>query len=128
LAAAALVAAYLLFWPTPLDPYAWTPPPNPGTGADSPFHPSQPLTGTALAGDLIAARYAAAGRPVNFGPEDVAVSPNDGRIYTGIGDGSLLRIDPTSGTTEIFANSGGRPLGVTFDASGRTLYVCDAHR
>lgn len=128
LAAAALVAAYLLFWPTPLDPYAWTPPPNPGTGADSPFHPSQPLAGKSLAGDLIAARYAAAGRPVNFGPEDVAVSPNDGRIYTGIGDGSLLRIDPTSGATEIFTNTGGRPLGVTFDASGRTLYVCDAHR
>ena len=126
LAAAALVAAYLLLWPTPLDPYAWSPPPNPGTGAGSPFHPSQPLGGTALAGYPIEARDAAAGRPVNFGPEDVAASPLDGRIYTGIGDGSLLRIDPTSGATETFTNTGGRPLGVTFDASGRTLYVCDA--
>jgi sugar lactone lactonase YvrE len=127
LAAAVLIVAYLLFWPTPLDPYAWTPPPNPGTGANSPFHPSQPLTGKPLAGDLIAARYSAAGRPVNFGPEDVAVSPLDGKVYTGIGDGSLLRIDPASGITETFTNTGGRPLGVTFDASGRTLYVSDAH-
>jgi len=127
LAVAALVAAYLLFWPTPLDPYAWTPPLNPGTGPGSPFRPTQSLRADAeLAGTLIATKYAAAGKPLNFGPEDVAVRPGEGRVYTGLGDGSILSIDPDSGETRLFANTGGRPLGVTFDAAGDTLYVADA--
>jgi len=126
-AAAALVAAYLLFWPTPLDPYAWTPPLNPGTGPGSPFRPTQQLrSDDDLAATVIQTKYGDAGRPVNFGPEDVAVQPGEGRVYTGIGDGSILSIDPASGDTRFFANTGGRPLGVTFDASGDTLYVADA--
>jgi sugar lactone lactonase YvrE len=121
------VTAYLLLWPTPLDPYAWTPPPNPGTGPDSPFRPTQDLeVRAAFAGHLIGTFNDKAGRPVNFGPEDVAVSPRDGRIYTGLGDGRILRIDPRGGPVEVFADTGGRPLGVTFDASGERLYVSDA--
>jgi len=121
------VAAYLLLWPTPLDPYAWTPPPNPGTGPDSPFRPTQDIeVRAAFAGHLIGTFNDKAGRPVNFGPEDVAVSPRDGRIYTGLGDGRILRIDPRGGPVEVFANTGGRPLGVTFDTTGERLYVSDA--
>lgn len=127
LAVAAVAAAYLLLWPTPLAPYAWTPPPDPGTGPGSPFQPTQPLHADAeLARAVIEARFAKAGRPENFGPEDVAVRPGEGRVYTGIGDGSLLSIDPATGDTRFFANSGGRPLGVTFDATGDTLFVADA--
>jgi sugar lactone lactonase YvrE len=127
LAVVALAAAYLLLWPTPLDPYAWTPPPNPGTGLGSPFHPTQSLRADAeLARAVIEARFDKAGRPVNFGPEDVAIRSGEGRVYTGIGDGSLLSIDPATGETRFFANTGGRPLGVTFDASGDTLFVADA--
>jgi sugar lactone lactonase YvrE len=121
------VAAYLLLWPTPLDPYAWTPPPNPGTGPDSPFRPTQDIeVRAAFAGHLIGTFNDKAGRPVNFGAEDVAVSPRDGRIYTGLGDGRILRIDPRGGPVEVFANTGGRPLGVTFDTTGERLYVSDA--
>lgn len=120
------VAAYLLLWPTPLDPYAWTPPANPGTGPGSPFRPTQGIeVRVAFAGNLIGTFNEKASRPVNFGPEDVAVSPRDGRIYTGIGDGRILRIDPRGGPVEIFADTGGRPLGVTFDAGGDRLFVCD---
>lgn len=127
LAVVAMVAAYLLLWPTPLDPYAWTPPLNPGTGPGSPFRPTQSLRPDAeLAATLIGTKFAAAGKPVNFGPEDVAVRPGEGRVYTGIGDGSILSIDPASGETRLFANTGGRPLGMTFDAAGDTLYVADA--
>jgi sugar lactone lactonase YvrE len=127
LAAVAVIAAYLLFWPTPLDPYAWTPPLDPGTGPGSPFRPTQPLRSDEdLAASVIQTKFNDAGRPVNFGPEDVAVRPGEGRVYTGIGDGSILSIDPESGETRFFANTGGRPLGVTFDASGDTLYVADA--
>lgn len=124
-----LAAAYLLAWPTPLDPFAWQPPPDPGTGAGSPFRPTQSMEGARpLAAELIRSRFLAAGSPENFGPEDIAVSPRDGLVYTGIGDGSILRIDPATGEVEVFANTGGRPLGMGFDPSGERLYVADAHR
>lgn len=127
LLAVAVVAAYLLLWPTPLNPYAWTPPLDPGTGPGSPFRPTQELLPDAeLAAAVIKTKAGDAGRPVNFGPEDVAVRPGEGRIYTGIGDGNILSIDPASGETRFFANTGGRPLGVSFDAMGDTLYVADA--
>jgi len=125
----AVVAAYLLLWPTPLDPYAWTPPANPGTGPDSPFHTTGSMASVASLGEeIIKSRFVAAGKPNNFGPEDVAVSPRDGHIYTGLGDGSVLRIAPDGGEVEVFADTGGRPLGMAFDASGETLYVADGHR
>ena len=126
-ALAAAVAAYLLFWPTPLHPYAWTPPADPGTGPGSPFRPTQQLSPSAeFAASVIGSRFAKAGRPLNFGPEDVAVRPGEGRVYTGIGDGTILSIDPASGETQFFTDTGGRPLGVTFDAGGDTLFVADA--
>nr|WP_240901341.1 SMP-30/gluconolactonase/LRE family protein [Thioalkalivibrio sp. XN279] len=81
-----------------------------------------------LAETLIRARFLAAGSPENFGPEDIAISPRDGHIYTGIGDGSILRIEPESGAVEVFADTGGRPLGMGFDPSGERLYVADAER
>jgi sugar lactone lactonase YvrE len=127
LAAILIIAAYLLLWPTPLDPFAWTPPVDPGTGPGSPFAPTQRLTPDAqLAGTVIQTKWRDAGQPANFGPEDVAVRPGEGRVYTGIGDGSILSIDPASGETRFFANTGGRPLGLGFDAAGDTLFVADA--
>jgi len=126
---AVIVLAYLLAWPTPLDPFPWQPPPNPGTGPGSPFQATQSMDGAQpLAEAIIRSRFLAAGSPENFGPEDIAISPRDRHIYTGIGDGSILRIDPESGNAEVFANTGGRPLGLGFDPSGERLYVADAHR
>ena len=120
---------YLLAWPTPLDPFPWQPPADPGTGPGSPFRATQSMEGAEPLGEaVIRARFLAAGSPENFGPEDIAVSPRDGHIYTGIGDGSVLRIDPETGKVEVFANTGGRPLGMGFDPSGDTLYVADAQR
>lgn len=122
----AIVLGYLFLWPTPIHPYAWTPPPNPGTGSGSRFAPTQDLWAAApLASELIARLYVAAGKPNNFGPEDVTVGPHDGRIYTGLGDGSILRIDPSTRTATVFANTGGRPLGLEFTPDGRQLYVAD---
>jgi sugar lactone lactonase YvrE len=128
-ALAAIAVAYLLAWPTPLDPFPWQPPSDPGTGPGSPFQATQSMEGAQpLAEAVIRARWLAAGSPENFGPEDIAISPRDGHIYTGIGDGSVLRIHPGTGEVEVFANTGGRPLGMGFDPSGETLYVADAQR
>ncbi|MGI8678320.1 MAG: SMP-30/gluconolactonase/LRE family protein [Jatrophihabitans sp.] len=60
------------------------------------------------------------------GPEDVIVD-DDGRLLTGVENGSVLRVDPASGTVETLANTGGRPLGLEPCADGSVL-VCDSRR
>lgn len=61
------------------------------------------------------------------GPEDVLVDPADGSIFTGLSDGRVLRLDPTSGAVRVIADTGGRPLGLEWLPDGRLL-VCDARR
>jgi sugar lactone lactonase YvrE len=64
-----------------------------------------------------------------LGPEDVAVD-GSGRIYAGTLDGRIVRLTvPARGpeVVESFASTGGRPLGVAFDAAGHLL-VADARR
>jgi sugar lactone lactonase YvrE len=60
------------------------------------------------------------------GPEDV-VADGEGRIYTGVQDGRILRISPDSRNVSVVADTGGRPLGLEVLADGRLL-VCDCHR
>ncbi|MFD2418538.1 SMP-30/gluconolactonase/LRE family protein [Amycolatopsis pigmentata] len=63
--------------------------------------------------------------PVNgSGPEDV-LADADGRIFTGLADGRILRIDPEGGRIDTIADTGGRPLGLEFFGDGELL-VCDA--
>lgn len=64
------------------------------------------------------------------GAEDVVVGthgPDEGMVFTGTEDGSILRIRPDGQRIEQVAHTGGRPLGLEFDPDGR-LVVCDAHR
>jgi sugar lactone lactonase YvrE len=65
------------------------------------------------------------------GPEHIAVDPA-GRVVTGLADGRIVRIEPgrpgaAAKSAEVVAHTGGRPLGLEFDADG-TLVVCDATR
>lgn len=116
IAAVAVVcaAAYLLAWPVAIAPVAWMPAPNPGlTG---PFAHSVGFT------DL---------RPVapdvGEGPEAVTQGP-DGFLYTGLQDGWIVRFRPGGpGPAERVVQTGGRPLGLQFDATGH-LIVADAFR
>jgi sugar lactone lactonase YvrE len=63
--------------------------------------------------------------PVNgTGPEDVVVDA-EGRIYTGLADGRILRISPDGSRIETVADTGGRPLGLEFFGADELL-VCDA--
>ena len=113
---AALVAAlvvYLVAWPVPIAPRRWAPGCDPGyAGAFAQNH--------ALAG---LSRIDLDGR---VGPEHLALGP-DGRLYTGVAGGEILRLDPRGGAPEVFANTGGRVLGLTFDGEGR-LWAADAKR
>ena len=106
-----LLLIYLLFWPVAIDPAAWTPPEAPAlTGV---YEPNTRL-----------ASVERLGTGVGVGPEDVAVD-EQGRIYSGMEDGRIMRFQPDGSQPEVFADTGGRPLGLHFDAAG-TLVVGDA--
>ena len=112
--AAALLAilCYLLLWPVPVDPVAWTP--DPGEGYTGPY-----ASNTRLANlekhDLL-------GR---HGPEDAAIG-SDGTLYISTGEGDILQRKP-DGTTSVFASDLGRPLGIEAGPDG-ALWVADAYR
>lgn len=97
-----------------LDPAEWHPPdPPPETG---PLAPNQELAGL----DQVV---------TCDGPEDV-VFDDDGHLYTGAGDGTVYRTvgpvgdETTEAGLEPYADTGGRPLALAFDADGDDLYVC----
>lgn len=104
---------YLRFWPVPVEPVAWEAPPNPGfTGA---FEANKKLAGLRL--------VSLPG--TDHGPEDIALDAQ-GRIYTGTEEGNIFRFAPDGTSPELWLNTGGRPLGMDFDAQGN-LIVTDAH-
>ncbi|MEJ2604738.1 MAG: SMP-30/gluconolactonase/LRE family protein [Gammaproteobacteria bacterium] len=103
LAAAVL---YLLTWPVPVDPVAWEAPEDAG------------YVGDFAANDALADLERIDIAPWH-GPEDVAVD-RVGNLYTGTEDGKILRI-AGDGTVSEFADTGGRPLGLEFDADGNLL-------
>lgn len=109
----AVAIGYLLLSPSPIDAVAYTPPTIPPfTGA---LEPNEQL--------LRAQRVAV---PEGQGPEDVAVD-TQGRIYVGTEQGQILRYSSDLSEIEIFASTGGRPLGLEFDAAGN-LIVADGLR
>ena len=59
-------------------------------------------------------------------PEDVVVDA-EGRIWTGVVDGRIVRISPDSGEATVVGDTGGRPLGLHVARDGRLL-VCDSPR
>jgi sugar lactone lactonase YvrE len=106
------LAAYLAFWPVPIEPVAWDAPPAP------------PLEGRYESNDRLTA-IRPAGVGVGVGPEDVAIDAA-GHIFVGYEDGRIVRFTPDGAQHELVARTGGRPLGLAFDAQGRLL-VCDGH-
>ena len=62
----------------------------------------------------------------HIGPEHIEVGP-DGKLYTGVLSGAILRMNPDGSGVDVVADTGGRPLGLAFDAGGR-LIVADALR
>jgi sugar lactone lactonase YvrE len=108
-----LLVAYLLFWPVPIEPVAWRAPRSPGYAG--PYAPNERLAGV---------------RPISVapevGPEHIAFGP-DGKLYTGALSGVVLRMNPDGTGNETVVNTGGRPLGLDFDAAGRVI-VADAFR
>jgi sugar lactone lactonase YvrE len=106
------IAAFLSFTPSPIAPLAWKPQTAPR------------VTGVLEPNDtLMKAELLAQGQI--HGPEDTAVDAQ-GRVYAGLHDGRVVRIG-IDGKPETFAATGGRPLGMDFDAQG-DLILADAYK
>ena len=106
-----LGVAYLLFWPVPITPAAFSLPKAPGyVGAHAVNTKLANLKIIDLKGEV--------------GPEHIAIGP-DGKLYTTVASGNILRMEPDGTAQEVFANTGGRVLGFDFDAKGN-LIAADA--
>ncbi|MBB5608186.1 MULTISPECIES: SMP-30/gluconolactonase/LRE family protein [unclassified Janthinobacterium] len=105
------LAAYLSLWPVPIHAVNWQAPVAPGyVGVHA---PNSKLTGRhhiLLQGEQ--------------GPEHIVFGP-DGKLYTAVASGKILRMDADGGAQEVFATTGGRSLGLAFDAQGN-LIAADA--
>ncbi len=107
----ALGCVYLLAWPIgDVQPVAYEPP-----GTPAPYPEDDKLVGVEII-DL-------AGR---IGPEDVVVNAR-GEAFAATLNGEIMRISADRKTVDVFANTGGRPLGLVFDATG-DLIVADPFR
>ena len=104
--------AYLLAWPVPIEPVAWSS--TPSAGYVGVFEQNNRLAGLQ--------RHEIMGR---HGPEDAAIG-FDQALYVATDEGDILRRDP-SGEMIVFAQTGGRPLGVEAHPDG-SIWIADAYR
>jgi hypothetical protein len=108
----AIVVLYLLFWPVSIQPSAWTPPPAPSLTEQYQQNSRLSTTERLSLGNRTP-------RPgAGYGPEDVALDA-EGRIYAGLDDGRVMRLQADGTKPEVFTNTQGRPLGLAFDPNGR---------
>lgn len=93
------------------------------------YHPSKAIKMQGVLSEnkaLLKAKLLALGKI--DGPEDVAVD-SIGRVYGAANNGKIIRVsvNDSGEKVEVFAETGGRPLGLHFDAVGN-LIVCDAFK
>ena len=106
-----LLLLYLLFWPVPVSPVAWDAPQD--RGLIGPFKPNNRL---GLAKAVSIGEF--------DGPEDIARDKN-GYLYTSTSSGHIIRLRENGSNLGVFAEVGGRPLGLEF-GKDRYLYVANA--
>lgn len=108
------LALYLCLWPVPIDPVALEPAPE-----GAPLAANDKLREAERFSTVI-------GDDGGHGPETVIVD-GEGRIYGGTKDGRIVRMKRDGSGLETFADTGGRPLGLAWDAQGQ-LIVADAKK
>ena len=111
LALLVLLLLYLLVWPVPVSPVAWDAPENRGLVGQ--YEPNDRLRPA---------------RPVNIGefngPEDIAGGQGV-YVYASTSSGHIIRFRGNGSELSVFADVGGRPLGLEFDDQGN-LYAANA--
>jgi sugar lactone lactonase YvrE len=108
-----LLTAYLTLWPVPINPVSWNAPMQPG-------YVGPHAVNTKLAN----LKMISLGK--EEGPEHIAFG-KDGKLYTTVASGNILRMNPDGSAQEVFANTGGRVLGFDFDKAGN-LIAADANK
>ncbi|WP_322993660.1 SMP-30/gluconolactonase/LRE family protein [Limnohabitans sp.] len=103
--------AYFCLWPIPIEPVSWDAPAAPG------------YAGPHAVNDKLA-KLNMIDLGAEAGPEHIAMGP-DGKLYTTVESGRILRMQPDGTNQEVFAQTGGRVLGFDFDAKGH-LIAADA--
>jgi sugar lactone lactonase YvrE len=103
--------AYFGLWPVPIEPVSWHAPKAPGS------------VGPHAVNDKLA-KLNIIDLGAEAGPEHIAIGP-DGKLYTTVESGRILRMQPDGTNQEVFAQTGGRVLGFDFDAQGH-LVAADA--
>jgi len=103
--------AYFCLWPIPIEPVSWAAPVAPG------------YAGPHAVNDKLA-QLNIIDLGAEAGPEHIAIGP-DGKLYTTVESGRILRMQPDGTQQEVFAQTGGRVLGFDFDAQGH-LIAADA--
>lgn len=107
------LAAYLAAWPTGVSPVSWSAPQDAGyVGAHAVNQRLAGLTQVKL-------------QPGQEGPEHITAY--QGAVYTGLTNGDVLKLSTDGQTQTVVFNTGGRPLGIDFDAQGRML-IADAFK
>jgi sugar lactone lactonase YvrE len=96
-----------------LNPQPWTPPSNPG------------LTGQYAQNKHLDTHFHKA-IETSEGPEDFTFD-QQGHLFTGLANGDIVKIDVSATDPQpvVLTNTGGRPLGMRFDAMGN-LIIADA--
>lgn len=107
------VVAYLLAWPLPIQPVAWTPPPMPAL--DGPYSKNDKLRGVQR---LLDANVE--------GPEAIAVDAR-GRLYTGLADGRVVSLKSDGSDCQVLGRTGGRPAGIYVQDDG-TVLIADTRK
>lgn len=104
---AVALAGYLLLWPVTLQPVSWDAPMAPGyVGPHASNTKLAHLQMIDLHGDK--------------GLEHIVFGP-DGKLYTAVESGNILRMQADGSGLEVFVNTGGRTLGLDFDAAGNLI-------
>jgi sugar lactone lactonase YvrE len=103
--------AYFGLWPVPIEPVSWHAPKAPGS------------VGPHAVNDKLA-KLNIIDLGAEAGPEHIVIGP-DGKLYTTVESGRILRMQPDGTNQEVFAQTGGRVLGFDFDAQGH-LVAADA--
>lgn len=103
--------AYFCLWPVPIEPVSWNAPKAPG------------YQGPHAVNDKLA-KLNIIDLGAEAGPEHIVIGP-DGKLYTTVESGRILRMQPDGTQQEVFAQTGGRVLGFDFDANGH-LIAADA--
>jgi len=99
--------AYLALWPVPIEPVAWDAPMPPGYVG--PYEVNTKLADLKIIG-----------LGAEEGPEHIVIG-KDGKLYTTVASGNILRMNQDGSEQEVFINTGGRVLGFDFDAEGRMI-------